>query len=70
MRIEAKLSGLTKKKAANLSGLQSHDESTGLAVFEWPADADSPHDYPSAMHRVRDEAAAAGGEATDFRPLG
>jgi hypothetical protein len=70
MRIEATITDLTKKQRAKLSGLQGFDDQTGLATFEWPADVGAPHDYPTAMHRVRDEAAALGGEATNFRLLG
>lgn len=70
MMIEAKVTGLTKAKRNKLTGLRSYDEATELATFEWAADADAPHDYPTAMHRVRDEVTAAGGEASGYRLVG
>ena len=70
MRIEAKVEGLTKAKRAKLSGLQSFDEKTNLAVFEWNAAEGAPHDYPTAYDRVRTEVAAAGGAVDGFRQLG
>lgn len=70
MRIEAHLGGLTKAKRSKLAGLASFDEATGIAVFEWGAAGVAPHDYPTAMNRVRDDVAALGGEATNFRMLG
>lgn len=64
MRLEAGITGLTKAKVNKLPGVQSYDERTGLAHFEW---VDGPHDYATAISEVRDHVAAAGGEVTSNR---
>lgn len=70
MKIETTVKGLTKAKRKALDGLVAFDDTTELATFEWRADELPPHDYASAIARVRADIEDAGGEAGEFRILG
>lgn len=70
MKIEAKVTGLSKAKRDKLDGLVAFDADTDLATFEWRADQDPPHDYATAFDRVKGTVEGAGGEVGEPRILG
>lgn len=72
MKIETKVTGLSKTKREKLDGLVDFDPTTDLATFEWGADVEPPppHDYATALNRVRDAVEGAGGEVGEGRIIG
>jgi hypothetical protein len=70
MKIETTITGLTKPKRSKLEGLVAFDDTTNLATFEWRADQNPPHDYASAISRVRSDILDAGGEMGEARIVG
>lgn len=70
MRIETTVTGLSKAKRNQLEGLVAFDETNCLAVFEWRADQNPPHDYANAITRVRADVEDAGGEVGEPRIIG
>lgn len=70
MKIETTVKGLNQTKRNQLVGLVSYDAKNDISVFEWKADQGPPHDYASAIARVRTAVTDLGGTVGEFRIVG
>ena len=56
--------------AVETIGQGEASEGTNIGTFEWKADQNPPHDYATALNRVRDAVRAAGGDVGEGRIVG